>query len=77
MSVPHEIVKLHKEFSVDVQCYAHVKDDTDSEMVEAPSSTRKGVDASSAFVACLKTDREDGLFTTVVCDARCFANEKY
>ncbi len=64
-------LKLHKEFSVDVQCYAHVKD-ADSEMVEeVQSSTRKGVDASRAFVACLKTDRADGLFTTVVCDARC------
>ncbi len=65
-------LKLHKEFSVDVQCSAHVKAEADdSKMVEAPSSMRKGVDASRAFVACLKTDRADGLFTTVVCDARC------
>ncbi len=70
-------LKLHKEFSVDVQCNAYVKDEaTDSKMVEAPSSTRKGVDASRAFVACMKTDRPDGLFTTVVCDARCVRNNQ-
>lgn len=27
-----------------------------------------GVDAAGAFVACLRTDRPDGLMTTVVCD---------
>ena len=32
------------------------------------SSSEDGVDILSAFIACVRSDRPDGLFTTVVCD---------
>lgn len=35
---------------------------------EAPLPLTTGLDAVSAFVACLRTDRPDGLYTTVVVD---------
>lgn len=32
------------------------------------SSAAEGIDILSAFIACVRSDRPDGLFTTVVCD---------
>eukprot|EP00752_Nemacystus_decipiens_P012342 g10942.t1 len=61
---PEEIGKLHHEHGVDVQGPAKL---------ELPGADGGGggggaVDAVSAFLACLRTDRPDGLMTTVVCD---------
>lgn len=64
---PEEIGKLHLESGVDVQCPAKLE--LQGERGGGGGDGDGGaVDAASAFLACLRTDRPDGLITTVVCD---------
>lgn len=62
---PEEIGRLHREFSVDVQCSASLEL---PEGVNSKGGIGSAVDAAGAFLACVRTDRPDGLMTTVVCD---------
>lgn len=68
---PDEIGQLHLEAIVDVQCPAYVDlsgGDSGDSQVKKKSASSPVVDATSAFIACLRTDRPDGLIPTVVCD---------
>jgi phosphoribosyl-ATP pyrophosphohydrolase/phosphoribosyl-AMP cyclohydrolase/histidinol dehydrogenase len=57
--------ELHSKYTVNVSCRSHVVMEGSTVEQGGP----QGVNAASAFVACLRTDRSDGLYTTVVCDA--------
>ncbi|CAM9670934.1 unnamed protein product [Discosporangium mesarthrocarpum] len=63
-----EIGQLHLSHSIDVLCPGFLEVEGSRE--GAGGSSVMAVDAVSAFICCLRTDRPDGLFTTVVCDAR-------
>ncbi|CAM9954220.1 unnamed protein product [Ectocarpus sp. 6 AP-2014] len=70
---PEGIGKLHHEYGVDVQCPATLSLEGEGgggggEGAGAGAGAGAGVDAVSAFLTCLRTDRPDGLMTTVVCD---------
>lgn len=67
-----EIGRLHLESLVDVQCPATLDLSGGKSGVVEPDPSGPPlpiVDAASAFIACLRTDRPDGLMPTVVCDA--------
>lgn len=69
---PKEIGALHLECGVDVACPARLASPgvggggVGGEDASLPVSGI--VDAASVFVACLRTDRDDALIPTVVCD---------
>lgn len=67
---PEEIGKLHLESGVDVQCLAklELQGATGVQGATGSGGGDVAVDAVSAFLTCLRTDRPDGLMTTVVCD---------
>ncbi|CAM9850023.1 unnamed protein product [Ectocarpus sp. 4 AP-2014] len=71
---PEGIGKLHHEYGVDVQCPATLSlggeggGGAGGGGEGAGAGAGAGVDAVSAFLTCLRTDRPDGLMTTVVCD---------
>lgn len=50
---------------MDVQCSASLEL---SKSVSSKGEVGSAVDAAGAFLACVRTDRPDGLMTTVVCD---------
>lgn len=70
-SISSEIVgKLGKDYGVHVVCYGAEglkNKDTDTN-TSSTSKEQALLDAGEALVSCLRTDRPDGLFTTVVCD---------
>ncbi|CAM9400949.1 unnamed protein product [Pylaiella littoralis] len=66
---PEEVGKLHLGSGVDVQSAARLElQGAREEEEEGGGDGGAGVDAASAFLACLRTDRPDGLLATVVCD---------
>lgn len=73
---PEDVGKLHKTFGVDAQCIATLDFSTSGagdgggggSGGSGGGAGGGGVDAAEALVACVRTDRPDGLMTTVVCD---------
>ncbi|CAM9284894.1 unnamed protein product [Chrysoparadoxa australica] len=71
------VCELHKDFVMDVAAPACVSVSTGPEAGEGASNGSSAsadasdgsIDAAEAFAGCLRSDRPDGLFTTVVCDA--------
>ena len=63
-----EIGKLHLESGVDVQGPAKLELQGADGGGGSGGGGEGAVDAVSAFLACLRTDRPDGLMATVVCD---------
>ena len=67
-----DIGKLGKELAVNVVGYnvrgLQGNEESESLSVTGAERTSASLDAGAALVSCLRTDRPDGLFTTVVCD---------
>ncbi|CAM9917187.1 unnamed protein product [Choristocarpus tenellus] len=67
-----DVGNMHLSHSIDILCPATLKVDGLDKGKGTGGDGHDGVgvvDAANALISCLRTDRPDGLFTTVVCDA--------